>query len=79
MLFGWFLTGLGGGTFYMIKDRLPPCRGTSEVVELWGQLIGVGLFALAVNIQNLTIIYYCALIFAIITTLIAISLNRKTI
>ena len=49
LMMGWFLTDLGGGTFYIIKDRLPPDTGKSEVVELWGQLLGVVLFALAIN------------------------------
>jgi len=79
VMVGWFLTGLGGGTFYMIKDNLPPDRGKSEVVELWGQLIGMALFALAVNIQNLTIIYVCAILFAVITTAIAVFLERRII
>ncbi|PJC48914.1 MAG: hypothetical protein CO035_00905, partial [Candidatus Omnitrophica bacterium CG_4_9_14_0_2_um_filter_42_8] len=77
MMIGWFLTGLGGGTFYIIKDKLPNDIGKSEVVELWGQTIGMFLFAVAVNINNLTLIYYCAIIFAVVTTLIAFLLNRR--
>lgn len=77
VMLGWFLTGLGGGTFYMIKDKLPPDIGKSEVVELWGQFSGMLLFAIAVNIENHTIIYSCAIIFAVITTLIAIFLERR--
>lgn len=79
IMIGWFLTGLGGGTFYMIKNKLPPDIGKSEVVELWGQLAGMILFALAVNIENLKIIYSCAIIFAVITTAIAIFLERRTL
>ena len=77
VMFGWFLTGLGGGTFYIIKDKLPPDIGKSEVVELWGQLIGMFLFALAVNINNFEFIYYFAIIFAIATTVIANILSKR--
>lgn len=77
VMLGWFLTGLGGGTFYIIKDKLPSDIGKSEVIELRGQITGMLLFAIAVNIENHIIIYSCAIIFAIVTTLIAIFLERR--
>lgn len=79
IMLGWFLTGLGGGTFYMIKDNLPPDRNKSEVVELWGQLTGMSLFASAANVEYLMVVYVCAIIFAVITTAIAVFLERRTI
>ncbi len=77
LLFGWFITGLGGGTFYIIKSKLPDDIGKSEVIELWGQFIGVLLFAIGINTVNSDYLYFCAIIFAIITSLIAVFLEKK--
>lgn len=79
MLLGWFLTGLGGGTFYMIKEKLPPGRGVSEVVELWGQLLGMIIFAISAWMNNFAIAYVFGIVFAVITTWIAISLSKEVL
>lgn len=77
MLVGWFLTGLGGGTFYMIKEKLPPGRGVSEVVELWGQLLGMIIFAISAWMNELAIAYLFGIVCAVITTWIAIILDKE--
>ncbi|MDH4329958.1 MAG: hypothetical protein OEV93_00185 [Candidatus Moranbacteria bacterium] len=76
LIIGWFITGIGGGTFYIIKSKLPDDIGKAEVVELWGQLLGMALFAIGVNFANSSYLYFSAIIFATATSVIALFLEK---
>lgn len=74
VMLGWFLTGLGGGTFYMIKFSLPK-KNDGELVELYAQLLGTILFFAVISFSFFDFIFILAMLFAV--AVITLSLKIK--
>ncbi|PID51914.1 MAG: hypothetical protein CR972_04660 [Candidatus Moraniibacteriota bacterium] len=76
VMLGWFLTGLGGGTFYMIKFNLSE-ENDGELVELYAQFLGTVLFFVIFTFFALDFIFIFATLFAIIVVVLSVRVIYK--
>jgi len=79
----WVLGGFGGGSVYAIKDlaRKCSCKADMELWEHWGHVIGVFLSIVSVFVFpcNLAVPFILALIAALLTLMLLLSVERPTI
>lgn len=80
-LLGWFFTGLGGGTVYMINGLMHGSNSihssSSKAVESYGHVLGLGISFIGVVFQNTAILYASSIFFATITITLSALLPKK--
>lgn len=80
-LFGWFATGLGGGTVYMIKDFMrgvqPIHLSSSKTVESYGHVLGLLISLIGSLANSVEVMYGAGITFAIITAALSLFLPKE--
>ncbi|MDP2940491.1 MAG: hypothetical protein Q8O13_10560 [Candidatus Omnitrophota bacterium] len=81
VMVGWVVTGLGGGTVYMIKGLMKGSKSihtsSSKAVESYGHVMGLLVSLFAVTSHNFGIMYVSSIFFATATVLISLFAIQK--
>ena len=81
VMVGWVVTGLGGGTVYMIKGLMKGSKSihtsSSKAVESYGHVMGLLVSLFAVTSHNFGVMYISSIFFATATVLISLFAIQK--